>query len=100
MTDARMYVLEKFIEQGAYAFLPDGVLEEMVEKITLLNEAFMQRTGVYEGELYDDEVACEELHQGMEAAFPAYGMYMLRFTEDYLDYQEDYLTSVDAIEWE
>lgn len=36
----------------------------------------------------------------MQAQFPAYKMYAMRLSEDYLDFAEEYLVSVDAIEWD
>ncbi len=100
MYEEKTFVLNRFIEQGDYAFLPEGLLEEMVEKILVCNEAFMERSKVNEGAAYDDEAACEALHQDMIEAFAEYKMYMLRFTEDYLDYFEEYLESTGSIEWD
>ena len=100
MTDARAFILEKLTRAGEYAFLPGGMLEEMLDKIITLDEAFMRETGVEDGEAYDDEAAQDVLFQGMAKAFPDHKMYMMRFTEDYLDYNEDYLESIGAIDWD
>ncbi|MDL2235728.1 hypothetical protein LJC07_06215 [Christensenellaceae bacterium OttesenSCG-928-L17] len=98
--EAKEYMLNKYREQGDYAFLPAGLLEEMVEKIQALDEAFMERSGVNNGAAYDDDAAASALFAGMKEAFAEYTMYLQRFTDDYLDYNEEYLESIGAIEWE
>ena len=100
MEDARAFILEKLTRAGEYAFLPSGRLEEMLDKIITLDETFMHATGVEDGEAYDDEAAQEYLFKNMEEAFPEHKMYLMRFTEDYLDYNEDYLESIGAIDWD
>ena len=49
---------------------------------------------------YDDDAAYEALYADLQQRFPAYKMYAMRLSEDYLDFAEEYLVSVDAIEWE
>ena len=49
---------------------------------------------------YDDDAAYEALYAHMQARFPEYKMYAMRLSEDYLDFAEEYLVSVDAIEWD
>lgn len=98
--DAKSYLVARFIEQGDYTFLPEGLLEEMVEKLIALDEAFMRQSGVEEGAPYDDEAACAAIFEDMAKAFPAHRMYMMRITEDYLDFNEEYLESIGAIDWE
>lgn len=100
MEDARAFILDKLEKAGEYAFLPGGRLGELLDKIITLDEAFMRATGVENGEAYDDEAAQEYLFNGMAEAFPEHRMYLMRFTEDYLDYNEDYLESIGAIDWE
>ena len=36
----------------------------------------------------------------LRAAYPEHKMYLMRFVEDYMDYYEDYLESIGAIDWE
>ena len=100
MEDARAYLLRHLIDQGDYGFLPEGMLETMLDKLIALDEAFMKKTGVEDGEPYDDEAAQQEIFTGMAAAFPDYRMYMMRLTEDYLDYNEEYLDEIGGIDWE
>lgn len=98
---AYAYILNKFREGKEYDFLPEGALETMLRDIRALDGAFMEETGVAEdGAAYDDEQALEYLFAGMCEKHPEHKMYLMRFTEDYLDYNEDYLISIDAIEWD
>ncbi|OQA15735.1 MAG: hypothetical protein BWY62_00486 [Firmicutes bacterium ADurb.Bin356] len=100
MDEKRAYLLERFKTQGDYEFLPEGVLENMLDKLLQLDEEFMKRTGVELGEPYDDDEAGAALFEGMTLAFSQWRMYLMRLVEDYLDYNEDYLESIGAIEWD
>ena len=42
----------------------------------------------------------EMLIAALQNKYPNYKMYAMRLAEDYLDFSEEYLVSVDAIEWE
>ncbi len=99
MEEARAFIMDCLTKQKDYDFLPAGVLEEMVQRLITLDEAFMLQTGVNDGAEYDDDAALTAIFEGMSAAFPEHKMYMMRLTEDYLDYNEEYLESIGAIEW-
>lgn len=99
MEEAYAYIIDKLQKLGDYSFLPEGVLGEMLKRLIALDEAFMQNTGVNDGMEYDDDAALAALHASMAEAFPEYKMYMLRLSEDYLDYNEEYLDSIGAIDW-
>lgn len=100
MEGAHAYILERMQKQGDFEFLPEGLLEEMLKKLIALDDAYMKIAGVDEGEEYDDDAAMQALFEGMAGSFPDYRMYMMRMTEDYLDYNEEYLDSIGAIDWE
>ena len=99
---ARKFVLGKFNEQGDYSFLKEGELENMVAAMQEMDEAYMNDSGVDEDGVcvYDDEAAFDHLFEGMKAKFPEYKMYCMRLAEDYMDYYEEYLESIGALEWE
>lgn len=97
---ARTYIAEKLVKAGDYAFLPEGVLGAMLDRLLALDAAFMEDTGVNDGAAYDDDEALDYIFSGMAAAFPEHKMYMKRLAEDYLDLNEEYLESIGAIEWE
>ena len=77
-----------------------AVLSAMVGAALTYDEAFMAESGVDEGELYDDDAAYDYLHDHLSGQFPEYEMYIMRFVDDYMDFNEQYLESIGAIEWE
>jgi len=98
--NAKEFILDKFTQLGDYDFLPQGMLEKMVDKLIALDEAYMETSGVMEGEAYDDDAAADVIFAGMQEAFPEYKMYAMRLTDDYLDYNEEYLDVTGQIEWD
>lgn len=100
MNEAQTYILDHIKELGDYDFLPCDTLKEMVLKLSALDEEYMEQAGVNAGGEYDDNDALEYLAKALKAAYPDYEMYMHRLCEDYLDYNEEYLDSIGAIEWE
>jgi len=51
-------------------------------------------------EYYDDDDVYDMLFAAMQKKYPDYKMFAMRLAEDYLDFAEEYLVSVDAIEWD
>lgn len=98
--ELREYVLAKFKAEGDFAFLKDGEIEHMVDNLVRLDAEFMERTGAIEGEVYDDDDAYDFLCTAMKQMYPDYQIYCLRLSEDYLDFSEEYLESIDAIDWD
>ena len=93
------YILEKFREQGDFDFMKE--LPQVVDALIELDERFMKESGVTDDDaVYDDDKAYEFLFDGLSERFPARKMYVMRLVEDYLDYEEEYLESIGAIEWE
>ena len=96
--EMKAYVLDKFVKEGDFGFLKEGELSAMVDSLLELDDAYMRTLG--EEGVYDDDDAYEALFAGMKKLYPQYEMYCMRLSEDYLDFAEEYLVSVDAIEWE
>ena len=90
--DAKAFIANKFSEQGDFNILPKAVMD--------LDEAYMEQAGVNDGEVYDDDQAFEYMMTKLQDAFPEQKMYIMRFVEDYMEYDEAYLESVGLIEWE
>lgn len=98
--EARAYILAKFRDQGDFLVL-DGVdLDAMVACAQRAEQAYMEKNGVLDGGVYDDDEAFEQVQAALMAAFPEHKMYAMRFAEDYLDYSEDYLENAGLIDWE
>lgn len=94
------FILEKFKDMGDYDFIEGHLFNEMVERVLKLDEEYMKESGVEEGGVYDDDEAYEYMHEKMMEEYPEYKMYMMRLVEDYMEFNEQYLESVGAIEWE
>lgn len=100
MGEMKKYVVDKFAAEGDFSFLKPGELDAMVDALIALDDEYMKKSGAEEGEVYDDDAAYEVIFAGMQKRFPDYKMYAMRLAEDYLDFAEEYLGSVGAIEWE
>lgn len=95
--EMKAYILDKFQKEGDFAFLKEGELEDMVESMLELDTAYAESIG--EG-VYDDDEAYDALYAALQKKYPDYKMYCMRLAEDYLDFSEEYLVSIDAIDWE
>ncbi len=98
--ELRAYILNKFTAEGDFDFLKEGELAEIVDAMLSYDEEYMQSSGANEGEVYDDDDAYDLIFARLQKAYPQYKMYCMRLAEDYLDFTEEYLASVDAIDWE
>ncbi len=100
LAEMKKYILGKFEAEGDFSFLKEDELPRMVDALLALDEQYMQQSGADAGEVYDDDAAYELIFAGMQKSFAQYKMYAMRLTEDYMDFAEEYLASVGAIEWE
>lgn len=98
--EIQAFAMKKFKEQGDFDILPEGVLEKMLSAIVTLDEEYMEKAGVNDGEVYDDDDAYEYFMEKLPGLFPEQKMYIMRFVEDYMEYSEAYLESIGAIDWE
>ncbi|MEL7608986.1 MAG: hypothetical protein AAGU74_05730 [Bacillota bacterium] len=93
------FAKERFRGLGDYDFLPSMDLDAMIDAFVSMDAEYMREAGVDQGGVYDDEAAFDRLFAGMKERFNQYQMYLMRMTEDYMDIFEEYLDSIDAIEW-
>ncbi len=100
MTAMRAYILNKFTVEGDFSFLKEGELNQIVDDLIALDGEYMVSSGADQGADYDDDDAYDHIFAGMQQKWPDYKMYAMRLAEDYLDFAEEYLESVGAIEWE
>ena len=96
----KAYILNKFTVEGDFDFLEEGELAKMVDDLMDLDNEYMAKRGADEGADYDDDDAYELIFAGMQKRWPKYKEFAMRLSEDYLDFAEEYLESVGAIEWE
>ncbi len=95
--EMKAYILKKFQAEGDFAFLKEDELDAMIEVMLDLDSAYGESVG---DDVYDDDEAYDALYAGLQERYPDYKMYCMRLAEDYLDFSEEYLVSIDAIEWE
>ena len=97
---ARAYIKQCFVDQGDFLILPNEVFDAMLDRVLQADETFMEESGVNDGAEYDDNAAFDFLFCVLTEAFPEQKTYCMRFVDDYLDYSEQFLDSIGAIEWE
>lgn len=100
LENAKAFIKQKFTEQGDFLILPADVFDAMLDRVVALDELFMEDSGVNDGAEYDDDAAFDALFGKLTEEFPEQKMYCMRFVDDYLEYSEQYLDSIGAIEWE
>ena len=93
----KAYILEKFTSEGDFEFMQDKLIEA-VDAMIEIDELYIASLG--EDGVYDDDELYEKMFPEMQKRFPDHKMYCMRLCEDYLDFEEEYLVSIDAIEWE
>ena len=98
LNEMKAYILNKFNVEGDFDFLKDGLMEDLVDAMMAIDQSYLAKLG--EDDDYDDDDAYDLLYEGMQKKYPELKMYAMRLSEDYLDFSEEYLESVGAIEWE
>lgn len=98
LNEMKAYILNKFNVEGDFDFLKDGLMEELVDAMMAIDQSYLAKLG--EDDDYDDDDAYDLLYEGMQKKYPELKIYAMRLSEDYLDFSEEYLESVGAIEWE
>ena len=98
--NAKKFIKERFVQQGDFLIFKEDVFDRMLDRVVELDEEFMEKRGVNDGEVYDDDKAFDYLFEGLQKDFEEQKMYYMRFVEDYMDYSEAYLESIGAIEWD
>ena len=97
---AKAFIVGKFVEQGDFMLFGEKVITDMTASVMALDEAFIRETDADGAGFYDDDAAFDYMLGRMQQSFPEHKMYMMRFVEDYMDYNEQYLDSLGVIEWE
>ncbi|MBQ7061349.1 MAG: hypothetical protein IJM85_06160 [Clostridia bacterium] len=95
--EAREYIVNQFRKQGDFDFIKPADFDAMVDKLLELDAAYLEEIG---DEPYDEDVIYDRFYAALNEQQPALKTYLMRFVDDYMDFMEQYLVSVDAIEWE
>lgn len=98
--DAKKFITDRFRAEGDFAFLSDAELSDVLDTLLKEDEAYQAEAADSEDGVYDEDEAYDRLFALLQQKFPALKMYCMRLAEDYLDFAEQYLVSIDAIEWE
>ena len=98
---AKAFILEKFTQAGDFLEIVNAeTLAGMISDVMAFDEAYMHASGADEGAVYDDDDAYDFMHEKMGEKYSDHKMYMMRFVEDYMEFNEQYLDSIGAIDWE
>ena len=98
LAEAKKYITEKFNNQGDFDFLAESDFSGMLDVLLALDAAYLEEIG--EEEPYDEDVIFERMHSALVKQYPNLKTYLMRFVDDYMDFMEQYLVSIDAVEWE
>lgn len=99
LMDGKAFILEKFNKDGDFSFIPNEELDAIVTLLISTDDQYMNDDEVYDGADYDEEKAFELLQKAVLTNYSQYKTYAMRLVEDYMDYVEEYLASIGAIEW-
>lgn len=95
---ARAFIAEKFRNQGDFDFMSDEDLNALIDALLCVDAAYLEEIG--DDGVYDEEVVYERMVKRVSKGFDKYQTYLMRFIDDYMDFMEQYLVSIDAVEWE
>lgn len=97
LIEAQSFITEKFRNAGDFDFINDEDLGAIIRMLLDLDAAYLDEIG---DDVYDEEVIYERMMSSANKQFDKYKTYLMRFVDDYMDFMEQYLVSIDAIEWE
>ena len=95
--EAAAAIARDFENEGDFDFMKEEERAALIEKLAELDLAYMDEIG---DDVYDEDVIYERLYAAAEEACPQYKTYLMRFVDDYMDFMEQYLVSIGAVEWE
>lgn len=98
LNNAKQYIAEKFKNQGDFDFISEADFSAMLEKLLEIDSKYLDEIG--DEEPYDEDDIFERMHAALVKQYPSYKTYLMRFVDDYMDFMEEYLVSIDAVEWE
>ena len=76
---AKDFIAGKFRNAGDFDFIPDEQLEEIISALVAIDDKYLK---------------------SVSSKFSRYQTYLMRLVDDYMDFMEQYLVSIDAVEWE
>lgn len=86
-----------FDNEGDFSFMKPEELSAVIEKLVGIDYDYMATLGE---EPYDEDFIYEKLFAAANEALPQYKTYLMRLTDDYMDFMEQYLVDAGIVEWE
>ncbi len=97
INEAQSFILEKFRNAGDFDFMSDEELSSIISTLLALDAVYLDEIG---DDVYDEEIIYERMIDAVNKQYDKYKTYLMRLVDDYMDFMEQYLVSIDAIEWE
>ena len=79
--------------------IPDEQLEEIISALVAIDDEYLRKIAEDDSP-YDEEYVYEHMLKSVSSKFSRYQTYLMRLVDDYMDFMEQYLVSIDAVEWE
>ena len=96
---AKDFIAGKFRNAGDFDFIPDEQLEEIISALVAIDDEYLRKIAEDDSP-YDEEYVYEHTLKSVSSKFSRYQTYLMRLVDDYMDFMEQYLVSIDAVEWE
>lgn len=96
---AKDFIAGKFRNAGDFDFIPDEQLEEIISALVAIDDEYLRKIAEDDSP-YDEEYVYEYMLKSVSSKFSRYQTYLMRLVDDYMDFMEQYLVSIDAVEWE
>ena len=96
---AKDFIAGKFRNAGDFDFIPDEQLEEIISALVAIDDEYLRKIAEDDSP-YDEEYVYEHMLKSVSSKFSRYQTYLMRLVYDYMDFMEQYLVSIDAVEWE
>ena len=97
VNEAAAQVARDFENEGDFDFMTEEERLALITKLVTIDVAYMDEIG---DDVYDEDVIYERLYAAAEEQCPQYKTYLMRFVDDYMDFMEQYLVQIGAVEWE
>ena len=96
---AKDFIAGKFRNAGDFDFIPDEQLEEIISALVAIDDEYLRKIAEDDSP-YDEEYVYEHMLKSVSSKFRRYQTYLMSLVDDYMDFMEQYLVSIDAVEWE
>ena len=96
---AKDFIAGKFRNAGDFDFIPDEQLEEIISALVAIDDEYLRKIAEDDSP-YDEEYVYKHMLKSVSSELSRYQTYLMRLVDDYMDFMEQYLVYIDAVEWE